>query len=51
VRPTTGSSPWRPGATRHYEEEALAGLMLAIANINVWNRFNVATRQVAGQEW
>jgi hypothetical protein len=30
---------------------ALAGLVLAIANINVWNRFNVTTRQVAGQEW
>ena len=38
-------------AARHYDEEALAGLVLAIANINVWNRFNVATRQVAGQEW
>jgi hypothetical protein len=21
------------------------------ANINVWNRLNVTTRQVAGQEW
>src|SRR2546426_2826014 len=38
-------------AARHYEEEALAGLLLAITNINVWNRLNVATRQVAGQEW
>src|SRR2546422_3522700 len=38
-------------AAHHYDEEALAGLVLAIANINVWNRFNVATRQVAGQEW
>ena len=38
-------------AARHYDEEALAGLVLAIANINVWNRLNVATRQVAGQEW
>jgi AhpD family alkylhydroperoxidase len=37
-------------ATRHYDEPALAGLVLAIANINVWNRLNVATRQVAG-EW
>jgi hypothetical protein len=26
--------------------------VLAIANINVWNRLNVATRQVAGAyEW
>src|SRR6476620_3980307 len=36
---------------RHYDEQALAGVVLAIAGINVWNRLNVATRQVAGQEW
>src|SRR5262245_19706727 len=36
--------------TRHYNESALAALIIAIANINVWNRLNVATRQVAG-EW
>ena len=35
-------------ATRNYEERALAGLIIAIANINVWNRLNIATRQVAG---
>lgn len=35
-------------ATRHYDEVQLATLVLAIANINVWNRLNVATRQVAG---
>src|SRR5262245_61093998 len=33
---------------RHYDERALAALLIAIANINVWNRLNVATRQVAG---
>jgi AhpD family alkylhydroperoxidase len=37
-------------AARHYDEPALATLILAIAVINVWNRLNVATRQVAG-EW
>lgn len=37
-------------AARHYDETALAALILAIASINVWNRINVATRQVAG-EW
>jgi AhpD family alkylhydroperoxidase len=37
-------------AARHYDETALAGLVLAIASINVWNRLNVATRQPAG-EW
>ena len=38
-------------AARHYDEQQLAGLVLAIANINLWNRVNVPTRQVAGQEW
>jgi AhpD family alkylhydroperoxidase len=38
-------------AARHYDEPALAALVLAIASINVWNRLNVATRQVAGQAW
>ena len=39
-------------AARHYDEAALAALVVAIANINVWNRLNVATRQVAGAyEW
>jgi AhpD family alkylhydroperoxidase len=37
-------------AARHYDEPALAGLLLAISAINVWNRLNAATRQVAG-EW
>lgn len=35
-------------AARHYDERALASLIIAIANINVWNRLNVTTRQVAG---
>jgi AhpD family alkylhydroperoxidase len=38
-------------AARHYDEQELAALVLSIAQINVWNRLNVATRQVAGQEW
>jgi len=37
-------------AARHYDERGLAALLLAIGAINVWNRLNVATRQVAG-EW
>ena len=36
-------------AARHYDEPALAALILAIATVNVWNRLNVTTRQVAGQ--
>jgi alkylhydroperoxidase family enzyme len=39
-------------AARHYDEETLGALVLAIANINLWNRLNVATKQVAGAyEW
>ena len=37
-------------AVRHFDERALAALVLHIALSNVWNRLNVTTRQVAG-EW
>ena len=37
-------------AVRHYDEPALAALILEIALINVWNRLNVTTRQLPG-EW
>src|ERR1700704_982439 len=37
-------------AARHYDEPALAALIIAIALTNVYNRLNVSTRQVAG-EW
>lgn len=33
-------------AARHYDQMALAGLLLAIATANLWNRLNVATRQM-----
>jgi AhpD family alkylhydroperoxidase len=35
-------------ASRHYDQQALASLIIEIAAINVWNRFNVAVRQPAG---
>ena len=38
-------------ATRHFDELELGGLVLAIASINVWNRLNAATRQMAGTAW
>jgi len=39
-------------AARHYDEAQLAGLVLYISVTNLWNRLNVATRQVAGaQSW
>jgi AhpD family alkylhydroperoxidase len=34
---------------RHYDEQALAALILEIAAVNLWNRLNVPTRQVAAQ--
>ncbi len=41
---------WKEAA-RHYDEPALAALLIAISTVNVWNRLNVATKQVAGQRW
>jgi alkylhydroperoxidase family enzyme len=40
----------RTSSPDHYNEQALVALVIAIANINVWNRLNVITRQVAVQE-
>jgi alkylhydroperoxidase family enzyme len=37
-------------AARHYDEAQLAALLITISVINIWNRLNVPTRQVAG-EW
>jgi alkylhydroperoxidase family enzyme len=36
---------WKEAA-RHYDEPALAALVLHIAQINLWNRINVTIRQV-----
>jgi alkylhydroperoxidase family enzyme len=35
-------------AAEHFDEPALASLILIITMINAWNRLNVATRQVPG---
>jgi AhpD family alkylhydroperoxidase len=37
-------------AAKHFDEKALAALVVHIAAINTWNRLNVITGQVAG-EW
>jgi AhpD family alkylhydroperoxidase len=37
-------------AARHHDQQALAALVLAIANINVWNRLNAAVGAVVG-DW
>jgi AhpD family alkylhydroperoxidase len=36
------------GATQHYDETAMAELLLEIAVTNLFNRLNLPTRQVAG---
>jgi AhpD family alkylhydroperoxidase len=35
-------------ARAHYSETELSSILMAIAGVNVWNRLNAATRQVAG---
>jgi AhpD family alkylhydroperoxidase len=37
-------------AAEHFDEVQLGALVLDIAVINVWNRLNVATRQVVGEQ-
>jgi AhpD family alkylhydroperoxidase len=37
-------------AAPHYDDKALAALVISIAQINVWNRINVAVGQIVG-EW
>lgn len=38
---------WREAAN-YYDEKALASLIIAIANINAWNRLNISVRQPVG---
>jgi AhpD family alkylhydroperoxidase len=39
-------------AAKHYDEQQLATLVMHIAQINLWNRINVATRAIAlGRAW
>lgn len=38
-------------AAKHYDEKALAALVLWIATSNLYNRINVTTRQPIGKEW
>jgi AhpD family alkylhydroperoxidase len=38
-------------AAKHYDEKALAALVLWIATTNLYNRVNVTTRQPAGVSW
>jgi AhpD family alkylhydroperoxidase len=47
-RPDPVSDELWERVTEHYDEQAIAALIIEIASINVWNRFNVATRVPAG---
>lgn len=38
-------------AAKHFDERALAAMVLWIGTTNLFNRLNVATRQAAGQRW
>jgi AhpD family alkylhydroperoxidase len=38
-------------AAKHYDEKALAVLVLWIGTTNLYNRINVTTRQPAGKSW
>jgi AhpD family alkylhydroperoxidase len=37
-------------AAAQFDEPQLAALVMDIASINVWNRLNVATRQIVGEQ-
>ena len=37
-------------AAEHFDETQLGALVLDIATVNLWNRLNVATRQVVGEQ-
>jgi alkylhydroperoxidase family enzyme len=38
-------------ATRHYDEQQLAALILWIATTNLFNRLNATIRELAGATW
>src|SRR5919199_3204223 len=37
-------------AAEHFDEEQLAALVIDIGTVNLWNRLNVATRQVVAEQ-
>jgi AhpD family alkylhydroperoxidase len=47
-RPDAVSDELWAEVSKHYDEQGLSALLIAISAINVWNRLNVATRQVVG---
>jgi AhpD family alkylhydroperoxidase len=49
-RPDSVSDQVWDEVARHYDEQQLAGLVVAIATINAFNRVNATTRQITG-DW
>ncbi len=49
-RPNPVSDEVYAEASKYFTDDELATLILGISQINVWNRLNAATHQVAG-EW
>ena len=49
-RPDAVSDELWAEASRHYDDRQLAGLVIAIAGINAWNRINGLTHQISG-DW
>ncbi|HEY2177726.1 MAG TPA: DUF47 family protein [Caulobacteraceae bacterium] len=47
IRELTTALVWEDAAAR-FDEKALSALVIGIGAINLWNRINVTTRQVAG---
>jgi AhpD family alkylhydroperoxidase len=41
---------WRQ-VSRHFDEKQIASLLINIAQINLWNRMNVAVRQMVAATW
>lgn len=42
-------TPYFTEASQDYDEKALSALLIMIAQINVWNRLNIATKQVTAR--
>jgi AhpD family alkylhydroperoxidase len=49
-RPDAVSDEIWDAVAEHFDETQLGALVLDIALINVWNRLNVATRQIVGEQ-
>jgi len=49
-RPDSVSDEVWEQSARHYDQQQLAALVIAIAAINAWNRINATTRQISG-DW